>query len=509
MMDANGRGTFANHATERITGFKPDELLGEILHNKIHHTHPDGTPFPIEDCPLDNALPIQEAVVGYEDVFVHKDGHFYPVRCAGRPIFKDGMPIGTVIEVQDITEEKRIETERAQILEREQTARREAEAANRAKDEFLSVLSHELRTPLNAILGWTRMLKSGSLDDARNSQAIETIERNARLQNNLIEDLLDVSRIISGKIRIEKEKLDLTFVAVSAVETVRPLAEAKGVTIETQGAGERIEICGDATRLQQIVVNLMNNAVKFTPSGGSVTVRLSKTDEKARLEIADTGIGIGAELLPHIFDRFRQADSTTQRNHSGLGLGLTIVRHLVELHEGGIFAGSDGEGKGATFIVEIPLLDDSEKNLNLPKRAVSEKHEAVYDNVLRGKSILLVDDDCDGLQPLKLFLEMHGAEAFCADSATQALQEFEKREFDLILSDIGMPETDGYEFIGQVRRLPANGAVPAIALTAYASADDRERALAAGFQTHHAKPLDFEKLLLTITEIFNQNKKAN
>ncbi|HEX8636979.1 MAG TPA: ATP-binding protein, partial [Pyrinomonadaceae bacterium] len=409
----------------------------------------------------------------------------------------------------DVTSNKRIEAERAEILEREQTARREAEAANRAKDEFLSVLSHELRTPLNAILGWTRMLKSGSLDDARNRQATDTIERNARLQNNLIEDLLDVSRIISGKIRIEKEKLDLTIVAVSAVDTVRPLADAKSIIIETQGGGEMLEICGDATRLQQIIVNLANNAVKFTPDGGAVAVRLSKTGEKARLEISDTGIGIGADLLPHIFDRFRQADSTTQRNHSGLGLGLTIVRHLVELHEGEIFARSDGKGKGATFIVEIPLLDDSLKKPETEEGAVSETQKPVYDNVLRNKSILLVDDDCDGLQPLKLFLEMHGAEAFCADSAAQALQEFEKRRFDMILSDIGMPETDGYEFIGQVRRLPSNAAVPAIALTAYASADDRERALAAGFQTHHAKPLDFEKLLQTIIEIVGRENKTD
>jgi PAS domain S-box-containing protein len=508
MMDAEGRGTFANHAAESVTGYTPEELIGKILHEVIHHTRPDGTPFPIADCPLDNALPIQEAVVNYEDVFVHKDGHFYPVRCSGRPIFKNGKPIGTVIEVQNITEEKRIESERAELFEREQTARREAEAANRAKDEFLSVLSHELRTPLNAILGWTRMLKSGSLDEIRNRQAIETIERNARLQNNLIEDLLDVSRIISGKMRIENENLDLMTIAVSAVETIRPSAEAKNITIEIQADQEKLEICGDSTRLQQIVVNLANNAVKFTSDGGTINVRLSKTDKKARLEISDTGVGISKELLPHIFDRFRQADSTTQRNHSGLGLGLTIVRHLVELHEGEIFARSDGAGKGATFIVEIPLLGDANEKLESCKNKVSAVENAAYDNVLRDKLILLVDDDCDGLQPLKLFFEMHGAEAVCADSAALALQEFVRRDFDLILSDIGMPEIDGYELIDQIRKLPVNAKVPAIALTAYASTDDRQRAIAAGFHTHHAKPLDFEKLLRTVVEIVNQSKET-
>jgi len=396
--------------------------------------------------------------------------------------------------------------ENVRLLEVEANARRIAEDANRAKDEFLSVLSHELRTPLNAILGWTRILKTDSLDASRNAQAIETIERNARLQNNLIEDLLDVSRIISGKMRIENEKIDFSAVVKSALETVRPLADAKNISLEFENPNASLEINGDATRLQQIVINLANNAVKFTPANGAVVVILSKKNHIARLEITDTGIGISRDFLPHIFDRFRQADSTTRRNYNGLGLGLTIVRNLIELHNGQIYAESDGEGKGASFAIEIPLIEEQNKEAELTENVNHPDKQGLYKNILRGKRILLVDDDCEGIFPLKLFLEKYGAHVICAESAGEGLKKFGKTKFDLIFSDIGMPKMDGYQLIGKVRSAKNNSTIPAIALTAYASAEDRQRALTAGFQTHISKPINFDELLQAVVNVLDENK---
>lgn len=843
MMDAEGRGTFANYATERITGFKPEELIGEILHNKIHHTHPDGTPFPIEECPLDNALPLQEAVVGYEDVFVHKDGHFYPVRCAGRPIFKEGKPIGTVIEVQDITEEKRaqeallkaerkaadeyhellqrivplgqtlgtarnlisiyravheficssmscsaffissfdaennlrvaeyvwgegeevdisslppmpltpgggansqavfqketvitnnfwseqkkhphvilcengknpmsslvvpmmiknevvgtlevqaheneafsqeqavalemvanlaavaienvrlLDTEAAARQEAEQRwregeilqsvsrklvgaleleevttvicqavrdllhsdgatfvlheeekvrytdenaiaplwkgssfpieccisgwsirerqpaviediyqdqriphdayrqtfvkslammpvgpdepiaaigaywatshkatkyeigllkslanladlalsnarsydemrrARHEAEAANRAKDEFLSVLSHELRTPLNAMLGWIRMLRIGMLDEERSEQAIEVIERNTRLQNSLIEDLLDVSRIISGKMRIETESVDLASIVKDSVEVLRPSASQKNLEFEFSVPDEALMLDGDATRLQQIVNNLVQNAIKFTPEG-KVEVLLRRAGDKARLVVKDTGVGIERDLLPFVFERFRQADASTKRSFSGLGLGLTIVQNLVELHGGTIKAESEGAGRGAVFTIEFPLANYQVEDISSNGETSPEEEPA-----LKGARILLVDDDSDSLIPLQILLEKEKAEVVSVNTAEEALKKLSTGNFHILISDIGMPETDGYDLISKVRQLTIeqNAFLPAIALTAYASNDDRRRALTAGFQRHFSKPVNFDEFLETIKEIY-------
>jgi PAS domain S-box-containing protein len=416
---------------------------------------------------------------------------------ANNPYRFDGITI-------DITRDKLAENEREELLHREQIARQEAEAANVAKDEFLSVLSHELRTPLNAILGWLRLLKTGSLDEARNQQAIDTIERNARLQNNLIEDLLDVSRIISGKMRIESERTEFVSVINSALETVRPLADSKNISLDFQTDIESVEIMGDANRLQQIIVNLANNAVKFTSPGGKVRSRLQKNDGKARFEITDSGIGISKDFLPFIFDRFRQADSTTQRHHSGLGLGLTIVRHLTELHGGEVFADSDGEGKGSSFAVEIPLPFDGNNFYGNFESGRFAPENARFDNVLHGKTLLLVDDDCDGIFPVKLFLENHGAEIICVESGSEALEKIGETNFDLILSDIGMPQMDGYEFIRKVRSMNEESSPPAIALTAYASAEDRARALDAGFQMHLSKPIDFERLLRAITAIIDR-----
>ncbi len=413
---------------------------------------------------------------------------------------------GFAVAFSDITARKRIEAEREDLLNREKSARLEAEAANRAKDEFLSVLSHELRTPLNSILGWTRMMKTGSLDENRSKQAVETIERNARLQNNLIEDLLDVSRIISGKMLIEEEELDFVSVVSLAIETVQSFADAKNIDLKFVSETKSAKTNGDATRLQQIIVNLTNNAIKFTPENGNVNLHLSETQEKLILKISDTGIGISPDFLPYIFDRFRQADSTTRRNHSGLGLGLTIVSHITELHGGKVSAHSEGIGKGATFTLEIPLkpiplkvAEETEDEQNFPE-------DLSVNLSLHGKSILLVDDDCDGIFPIQMFLEKHGVEVICANTAHEALEKLDELTFDLLISDIGMPEIDGYNLITKIRTNTTNKTIPAIALTAYASAEDRERALAFGYNQHLAKPVDFERLLDTIVNVINKTE---
>lgn len=445
--------------------------------------------------------------IHFETQHQRKDGSTFPVEVNSIGADVGGERLLMSI-IRDISERKMAEIERENLLEREQAARAEAEAANRAKDEFLSVLSHELRTPLNAILGWTMILQSGSLDQPHMNQAIETIERNARLQNNLIEDLLDVSRIISGKMRIDPDKIDLTLIAKSAVETIRPIADSKNISLTLESEELPLEINGDATRLQQVIVNLANNAVKFTPENGAIKVILSKKVNFARLEIIDTGIGIKPDFLPLIFDRFRQADSTTKRNHSGLGLGLTIVRHLTEMHDGNVYAKSDGEGKGASFAIEIPLIDVQKQEIGrFDEKAFSETNDLNPD-FLRGKAILLIDDDCDGIYPVKLFLEKYGAEIVCVESAADALKKFEEAVFDLIISDIGMPEVDGYQLIEKIRTAEHNSSIPAIALTAYASAEDRQKAVNAGFQTHFSKPINYEQLLQTIIKIIadNENK---
>ncbi|MEO8573063.1 MAG: PAS domain S-box protein [Pyrinomonadaceae bacterium] len=388
--------------------------------------------------------------------------------------------------------------ENVRLIDTEASAREAAESANRAKDEFLSVLSHELRTPLNAMLGWVRMLKAGVLDEENSERALEVIERNTRLQGSLIEDLLDVSRIISGKMRIETELVDLASVVKTASETIRPLADAKEVSYRFTYHEESIFLTADSVRLQQVVSNLLQNAIKFTPAGGSMDIELDRNETNAVLDITDTGVGIGAELLPHIFDRFRQADASARRNFTGLGLGLTIVRNIVELHGGTIDVRSDGKDKGSTFTLTLPLASDFYNTLNS-----TDQPEMPSTGSLEGKTILLVDDDTENLLPLKIFLESEKADVTPAANATEALRHLAERDFHLMITDIGMPEIDGYELVSRLRSDSGarNAALKAIALTAYTSVDDRERALDSGFQAHLAKPVNFEELLTTIERI--------
>lgn len=404
---------------------------------------------------------------------------------------------------QEITERKQAEEERAQLLIREQAARAEAEQANRTKDEFLATLSHELRTPLSAILGWSHLVRTGKLDEPQMSRAFETIERNARSQSQLIDDLLDVSRIITGKLQIEPRAVDLCTVVEAASDAVRPSVEAKDIKFETVLDTEACLVLGDANRLQQIVWNLLSNAIKFTPTGGRVSAEVKRVGERVRISVSDSGTGITSEFLPYIFDRFRQADGSTTRVHGGLGLGLSIVKHLVELHDGGVEVQSAGKDQGATFTVSLPLSSAaSSDNIETATNPEPESNglPAGFSKLLKGLRILVVDDEADSRDLVTAILTRCGSKVRCCESVAEALKTFREWKPDLLVSDIGMPNEDGYELIKKLRRLRLKRAkeIPVVALTAYATDDDRERTLSAGFQMHVPKPIEPEALVRSI-----------
>jgi PAS domain S-box-containing protein len=405
-----------------------------------------------------------------------------------------------VIVLEMVANLAAVAIENVRLIEAEARARQTAEASSRMKDEFLSVLSHELRTPLNAMLGWVRMLRDGVLDEDRSVKALEVIERNTRQQSTLIEDLLDVSRIISGKMRVDKEFVDIVPFFNAVAETVRPLALNKNVSFDVDTDNEPLFMNGDPVRLQQMITNLLQNSVKFTLPGGKIVFSFSRNGSAAIIKVKDTGIGIGTDFLPYIFDRFSQADGSAKRNYTGLGLGLTIVRTIVELHGGDIKVESDGHGKGSVFTVTLPLAEElyMEKVVGNGKRPRLDEGSA-----LTGMNILLVDDDPESLLPLQIFLEREKADVSYVGSAAEALERLSTRDFHVLISDIGMPSIDGYEMISIVRRSQTllNPQIPAIALTAYASADDRQRALAAGYHSHLAKPFEFDELLSMITKL--------
>ena len=393
---------------------------------------------------------------------------------------------------------KQAEEERAQLLVREQAARAEAELANRTKDEFLATLSHELRTPLSAILGWSHILKNNKLGKADLARGLETIERNARVQSQLIDDLLDVSRIISGKIRIEPRAVDLAVVIEAAIDSVRPTFDAKEIQFETDVEARDCKVLGDANRLQQIFWNLFSNAVKFTPERGKVRVQVREQDFGVKVSVIDTGVGITPEFLPYIFDRFSQADGSTTRVHGGLGLGLAIVRHLVELHHGSVEVESEGEDRGATFTVMLPIAATTRAADN--EFLLAENVPPASAKIFDGVRILVVDDEADSRDLISTLLTRCGSEVRCSESAAEAIRAFAEWSPDLLLSDIGMPNEDGYSLIKKVRKLRSKRAkqIPAIALTAYATDEDRSLALAAGFQVHLAKPVEPKSLLTSI-----------
>ncbi|HEX8287279.1 MAG TPA: PAS domain S-box protein [Pyrinomonadaceae bacterium] len=394
-------------------------------------------------------------------------------------------------------------------------ARRDAEQANRAKDEFLATLSHELRTPLNAILGWSTMLSDTKTDEEIRVRAVETIRRNARIQSQLIDDILDVSRIISGKLKLETQPLELSSVIEAAVESVLPAAQAKEIRLQRVLDSGSSMISGDRNRLQQIVWNLLSNAVKFTPKGGRVQIRLERINSHIEIIVSDTGIGISPKVMPFIFERFRQADSATTRQHGGLGLGLAIVRHLVEMHGGTVEVESGGEGSGSTFTVKLPLISLRSVEVS-PEESKEREHPTSNRDVpfectpeLEGLHVLVVDDEGDGRRLVRAVLEKCGAKVTAADSAAAALNLIQELRPDILLSDLGMPGEDGYSLIKKVRALSAEqgGTIPAAALTAYARVEDRMKVLRAGFQIHLPKPVEPAELVAVVANLSGRHHR--
>ncbi len=388
-------------------------------------------------------------------------------------------------------------------------ALKQAEDANSMKDEFLATLSHELRTPLTSILGWARMLSSGKLDEANTARALETIERNAKAQSQLIEDILDVSRVITGKLRLEVQPIDLTGLIESSIDAVLPAAEAKGIRLQRVLDSGASMVSGDPARLQQVIWNLLSNAIKFTPKDGRVQVKLERINSHVEIIITDNGQGISPDVLPFIFERFRQADSTTTRTHGGLGLGLAIVRHLVEMHGGTVEVESLGEGLGSTFTVKLPLV--AVRSLNVRRASDDERVHPTASNGSRfncppeldGLRLLVVDDEEDTRTLLKIVLEKCGASVATASSAREAIATLKETRPDVLISDLGMPEEDGYALIKKVRSLPEEegGNTPSAALTAYARVEDRMKVLRSGFQIHIPKPVEPAELIAVVANL--------
>ncbi|HEY9725335.1 MAG TPA: ATP-binding protein, partial [Chroococcales cyanobacterium] len=416
-----------------------------------------------------------------------------------RPSFiKEVVVLGKALESSANLLSQR-ERERTENLARAEMAREEAEAANRIKDEFLTVLSHELRSPLNPILGWSKLLRSGTLDATKTAHALATIERNAKLQTQLIEDLLDVSRILQGKLSMNMAPVNLALTIEGALETVYLAAQAKSIQIQMLLDPTTGQVLGDSARLQQVIWNLLSNAVKFTLEGGQVDIRLEHSGSQAQIIVGDTGIGIPPEFLPHVFEYFRQADSTTTRKFGGLGLGLAIVRHLVELHGGTVWAESPGEGLGATFTVRLPLMP-------APTQTPQDNPQVTPGTHLTGLRILVVDDEPDIRDIVAFILEQAGAVVSVTASAPEALDLMEQSLPDVLICDIGMSDMDGYMLMRLLRTLPPSqgGKIPAIALTAYAGEVNQQQALAAGFQQHIAKPVEPEELVRAIAALVNR-----
>ncbi|HEV2845452.1 MAG TPA: ATP-binding protein, partial [Thermoanaerobaculia bacterium] len=493
-IDAEGRTTYANPHLAEMLGYSVQEMIGM---NAFDLTPPEE---------LDRAREHwDQRTQGFsgqvEFVFLRKDGSPLWTHCTATPVRDaEGRFAGAFAMVTDVTGRKRAEAERERLLAREQAARAEAEAANRTKDEFLATVSHELRTPLNAMLGWVHLLRSGSLDAKMTERAMETIERNIQAQAQIIDDILDVSRIVRGSLTLNVRAVDLAAVLHQAVESLGPAAQAKGIALRIELDSAENHVAGDPDRLQQVAWNLLSNAIKFTPRGGEVTVRLSREGDDLRFEVSDTGEGITPEFLPHVFERFRQENGSTTRVHGGLGLGLAIVRHLVELHGGTVEAESAGPERGSRFTVTLPALPPGPPSASLVSEGPGHGVPALP---LSGLRLLLVDDDLDTCEAMAYLLAQAGARVVTASSVPEALNEFERSRPDVLVSDIGMPDRDGYDLLRQVRmRSPERGGgIPAVAMTAYARPEDRVRALAAGFQEHVPKPVDPGDLVTVLARL--------
>jgi len=510
-----------NQGAERIFGYSAEEMIGTSIVRLIPPER-QGEEEEILSC-----LKRGERFEHFETVRITKEGRQLHVSLTISPI-KDanGRVVGASKIARDITDRKLSEealrkaqkaaeaanAERQRLLESERAARSEAERASRTKDEFLATLSHELRTPLNAVLGWATALRTGHFLTEELEQGLETIERNARVQAQIIEDLLDMSRIISGKVRLDVQRVDLPAVVAAAIDTVRASASAKGVRLQTIIDPLNAPVTGDPNRLQQVFWNLLSNAIKFTPKGGRVQALLERVDSHVEVSIIDTGEGISPEFLPYIFDRFQQADASTTRRHGGLGLGLAIVKQLVELHGGSVRVKSSGTGKGATFIVSLPmtvlhpLQEPWERGHPQSKPRDLPSVPAIS---LNNVSVLVIDDELDARNLLKLLLESAGAVVYLAQSAEQGMEHLLTKSVDVLICDIGMPDVDGYSLMRRIRALDDSqkSEVAAVALTAYARLEDRTEAMSAGFQNHLPKPVEPAELLTVVHSLANPRSK--
>lgn len=487
-----------NQSAVRQYGYSREEFLAMTIRDIQPAENASDIESNISDIP--SALPNAS-----EQRHKRKDGTIIEVEVIWHELLFQGRRAALVM-ANDITSRKRSEEEREQLLDKEQKAREAAETANRAKDEFLAIASHELRAPLNAMLGWAQILRSTRVDEATLAHAIEIIERSAKTQSRLIEDLLDTARIVSGKLRLDIQPVDLASLIENAVDVLRPASEAKQIEIKLKLNAGREMITGDPDRLQQVVWNLLSNAIKFTPKGGLAEVRLERADPHVRITVSDTGRGISPEYLPFIFDRFHQADSSSTRRSTGLGLGLSLVRHLVELHGGTVYAKSPGEGRGASFIINLPL------RAVLPQ--TSDGEPPVFGGAgvlgapwLEGVWALVVDDEADARELVATLLQQCGAKVAAVGSAAEALEVLAAGEHgrrpDVVVSDVSMPEVDGYELMRRVRELTPEmgGRIPAVALTAYGRSIDRIRALSAGFQMHMPKPVEPAELATVVASL--------
>lgn len=494
-----------NQSAERLFGYTASEAVGQHITLIIPKERLN------EESAIIEKIRRGQRVTHFETQRVAKSGQLVDVFLTVSPLrASDGTLIGASKIARDITEKKRLEAQRNEVFERECLLRSEAQRINILKDEFLATLSHELRTPLNAILGWSQMLMRGNIDEAGIKQAAQVLNRSATIQKKLIDDLLDMSRIISGKLRVQIGEVDPVMLVNDAVETVKASADAKRISINVRIEPEVGIIFGDHHRLQQVLCNLLTNSVKFTPADGSICICFARVKSDIQISVSDTGQGISPEFMPYIFERFRQSDATMTRTHGGLGLGLSIVKQLIDLHGGSIRAESGGEGKGATFIITLPTLAikprQHEVVISAPTGKVPPPCE--FQRVdLRGIKILLVEDDADSRELIRIILDECEAEVIAAESAQAALVHLEHTLPDIILSDIGMPGMDGYEFLRRVRGF-VNGAerVPAVAITAFARNEDRNRVLRGGFIAHIPKPADPAEVLGIIAGLVGRKK---
>lgn len=511
-MDHQGIITDFNPAAERIFGYEAAHVVGReladlLIPHQLRQQHRTGLNryLATGDGPfIDRRI---------ETTAYHADGREFPVEVAITRVSHDGPPRFTGF-VRDLTAQAKAEREREQLLRRELTARRQAEAASRAKDEFLATLSHELRTPLNAIVGWTHMLLDGTMDERSARKALEVIDRNAQLQTRLVADLLDVSRIITGGLRLNLRPVDLGSLIRGALDGVRPAADAKKVRLRSHLTASTGVIEGDPERLQQVVWNLLSNAVKFTAAGGSVDIALGDGENGGVvIRVRDDGAGIEPAFLPHVFERFRQANGSVSRQHGGLGLGLAIVRHLVELHGGVVRAESDGPGRGSTFIVELPRADPDRLFTSSGEHGPIAVEPTQLEKLasLDGCRALVVDDQDDARELVAAILTKAGAQVQMALSADDALRQLELSSPDILLADIGMPGLDGYALINEIRRREAGTEqhLPAAAISAYAGPKDRQRALAEGFDWHVAKPINPSAILEAVGCIWRGTRKIS